>query len=128
VTMSAGVYHRRALQLMNAMQLCRDDLSSYASAAALLAVHSAISYNDALLLKLKGQRPKSEDHKQAITVIEKACRQARIEARGIKHLNQLLAAKTDVSYGSQIVDDERALALCIMAERFQAWAEPILHK
>ncbi len=98
--MIEDVYHRRALQLMNAMQLCRDDLKTYASAAALLAVHSAISYNDALLLKLKGQRHKSEDHKRAVIVIENACRQARLEGRGIKHLAHLLSAKTDVSYGS----------------------------
>jgi hypothetical protein len=30
------------------MKLCQDDLSAYASAEALLAVHSAISYSDAV--------------------------------------------------------------------------------
>jgi hypothetical protein len=50
------VYYRRATQLADAMSHCQDDLSAYASGASLLAVHSAISYNDALLIGLKGAR------------------------------------------------------------------------
>jgi hypothetical protein len=38
-----AVYYRRATQLADAMKLCQDDMPAYASAAALLAVHSAIS-------------------------------------------------------------------------------------
>jgi hypothetical protein len=64
--MSAEFYHERALQLVDAMKLCEDDLSSYAAAVAFLAVHSAISYNDAVLAKLKGRLWKAEDHRQAI--------------------------------------------------------------
>ncbi len=53
---SFAVYHRRAFQLANAMKLCKDDLVAYASAAALLAVHCAISYSDAVLVGLVGTR------------------------------------------------------------------------
>lgn len=124
--MTPDTYHQRALQLSRAMKLCHDDLSAYASAVALLAVHSAISYNDAVLIKLRGARGKGQDHKQAIAAVRRACADARIEVAGLAHLTKLVSAKSDVSYGDKAVDNERALALSVMAERFQTWAERLL--
>ena len=123
-----SIYHRRAAQFASAMKLCQDDLSAYASAAALLAVHSAISYSDALLIGLSGGRPRGENHREAIIALKRACTGARVDHRGIAHLQRLLSAKTDVSYGEKQVDTERITALCIAAERFQVWAERILQK
>jgi len=122
-----STYYRRATQFASAMKLCQDDLSAYASAAALLAVHSAISYSDALLIGLGSKRPRGEDHREAIAALKRACSGARIQRQGIAHLQKLLGAKTDVSYGEKQVDFERIEALCITAERFQTWAERILH-
>jgi hypothetical protein len=122
------VYHRRATQLADAMKLCQDDLSAYASAAALLAVHSAISYSDALLMGLGGARPRGENHREAIAALKRACSGAKIDRQGITHLDRLLSAKTDISYGEKQVDNQRIEALCIAAERFQVWAERILQK
>jgi len=122
------VYYRRATQLAAAMKLCQDGLSAYASAAALLAVHSAISYSDALLIGLGGARPRSENHREAITALKRVCTGARIDRQGIAHLQRLLSAKSEISYGEKQVDDERITALCIAAERFQVWAERILQR
>jgi hypothetical protein len=122
------VYYRRATQLADAMKLCQGDLSAYASAAALLAVHSAISYSDAVLIGLSGARPRGENHREAITALKRACSGARIDHRGITHLDRLLGAKTDISYGEKQVDNERIVALCIAAERFQVWSERILQR
>jgi hypothetical protein len=122
-----STYYRRAAQFASAMKLCQDDLSAYASAAALLAVHSAISYSDALLIGLGGTRPRGENHQEAIGALKRACSGARIERQGATHLQKLLGAKTDISYGEKQVDNERIEALCIAAERFQTWAERILH-
>jgi hypothetical protein len=122
------VYHRRATQLADAMKLCQDDLSAYASAAALLAVHSAISYSDAVLIGLGGARPRGENHQQAVVALKRACSGARLDHHGIAHLQRLLSAKTEISYGEKPVDDERVAALCIAAERFQVWAERILQR
>jgi hypothetical protein len=122
------VYYRRATQLADAMKLCQVDPSAYASAAALLAVHSAISYSDALLIGLSGARPRGENHREAITALKRACSGAKIDRQGITHLDRLLSAKTDISYGEKQVDNERIAALCITAERFQVWAERILQK
>jgi hypothetical protein len=123
-----SIYHRRATQLANAMKLCVDDLSAYASAAALLAVHSAISYSDAIMVGLDGTRPRGENHLEAVAALKRVCSRARIDHQGIAHLQKLLRAKTDISYGEKSVDDERIVALCIAAERFQVWAERILQR
>jgi hypothetical protein len=121
------IHHDRALQLADAMKLCHDDMAAYSSAVALLAVHSAISYNDAVLIRLTGQRSRSQDHRQAIVAIRKACRTRRnIQSDAIKHLDKLLDAKNDVTYGDKNVDSQKIEFLYIAAERFQAWAERVL--
>ena len=122
------VYHRRATQLADAMRLCQDDMAAYASAAALLAVHSAISYSDALLIGLGAGRPRGENHREAVTALKNACSGAKINHQGIGQLQKLLSAKTDISYGEKPVDDERAMKLCTAAERFQVWAERTLQR
>jgi hypothetical protein len=124
------VYYRRATQLAGAMKLClcQDDLSAYASAAALLAVHSAISYSDAILIGLGGARPRGNNHQEAVTALKRACSGAKIDHRGITHLQRLVSAKTDISYGEKSVDEERITSLCTSAERFEAGAERILKR
>ena len=121
------VYHRRARQLAGAMKLCQDGMPEYASAVALLAVHSAISYSDALLIGLGGKRPRGENHREAITALKRVCTGAKIEQQGIAHLQKLLSAKTDVSYGEKPVSEVRITALCDAATRFETWAERVLH-
>ena len=125
---SFTVYHRRARQLAGAMKLCQDDLAAYASAAVLLAVHSAISYNDALLVGLGDARPRGENHREAITALKRICTGAKIEQQGIAHLQKLLSAKTDISYGDKPVDENRITALCTAAFRFEKWAEQVLQR
>jgi hypothetical protein len=125
---SFTVYYRRATQCAEAMKLCRDDLPAYASAAVLLAVHSAISYSDAVLIGLGGARPRGENHREAISALKRACTRARIDQQGLGHFQRLISVKTDVSYGEKQVDDEKVEALCITAERFQVWAERILQQ
>lgn len=120
---SLEVYRGRALQFANAMRLCAEDCPSYASAVALLAVHSAISYNDALHIRLTGGRPKGEDHKDALRSTKKACEKAKIDLAGLGHLEKLLSAKTDISYGDRTVNTEYAQRLSTTAERFVRWVE-----
>jgi hypothetical protein len=117
------VYRRRATQMADAMKLCMDDLTSYASAAVLLAVHSAISFNDALLIKLQGKRSKADDHRTAVNNLKEACGKAKIEPKGVPHLQKLLSNKTDVSYGNKGINIDQATVLCLTSERFRAWAE-----
>jgi len=109
------------------MKLCQLTMSEYASAAGLLAVHSAISYSDALLIGLDGARPRGENHSEAIAALKRACTGAKIEPQGIAQLQKLLSAKTDISYGEKPVNEIRITALCEAAKRFETWAERVLH-
>lgn len=121
-----AVHHGRAEQLANAMELCHDDMAGYSAAVGVLAVHCAISYNDAVQIKLTGKRTKSQDHRRAVRGTEAACRSASVESRGIGHLERLLSAKTDISYGDARVDKRRIEYLYQAARAFRAWAESIL--
>jgi hypothetical protein len=125
---SFTVYYRRAAQLADAMKLCQEDLPAYASAAALLAVHSAISYSDALLIGLGDTRPHGENHREAVTALKRACTRAKIDQQGVGHFQRLLSVKTDVSYGEKRIDHETVAVLCVTAERFRVWAERILRQ
>jgi hypothetical protein len=120
------IHHDRALQLADAMNLCHDGMESYASAVALLAVHSAISFSDAVLIRLTGQRSRSKGHRKAIDAITEACKKAKIQTDGVKHLDKLVSAKTDISYGDREVDEQTVNVLYLAAGRFQAWAEHLL--
>ena len=122
----AGVHHGRASQLANAMELCHEDMGAYASAVGLLAVHSAISFGDAILISLTGKRSQTQDHSQAVSAITKACTKAKLRTDGVRHLSKLLGAKTDIAYGDKAVEDERIEFLYVAAGRFQAWAERLL--
>jgi hypothetical protein len=123
-----AVYHRRATQLADAMKLCHSDITSYASAAGLLAVHSAISYCDVLLISLGGKRSRGKDHRNAVVALRRACSGARLEPHGVPQLQKLLGAKTDIAYGERQVEHEQIEALCAAAERFQAWVERTLQQ
>ncbi len=118
-----GVYHERGLQLAKAMRLCQNNNPPFHSAAALLAIHSAIAYNDAVQLMLTGKRSKFQDHKRALEPTINACEKARIETKGIEQLRVLLGAKTGISYGDKQVEGQLAFRLCIAADRFEAWAQ-----
>src|SRR5271154_6430921 len=96
---SIGVYQSRAVELASAMKRCGAVDPSYPSAVALLAVHSAIAFQDALQIKLTGQRSRAQDHMQAVHDITNACTMKRVDKAGIKHLQRLVTAKTDISYG-----------------------------
>ncbi len=123
---SIGVYQSRAVELASAMKLCGAVDPGYPAAVALLAVHCAIAFQDALQIKLTGHRSRAQDHMQAVRDITKACTMKRVDTAGIKHLQRLVTAKTDVSYGERQVTKEQAEMLRVFAERFQSWAEGLL--
>lgn len=115
------VYFDRAGQLGFVRDFIRED-DSYPEATALLAVHTAIALNDALLLELVGRRPRNPDHATAVQETETACRARKADHRGLKHLRTLLSKKTEVSYGDTPTTVELAKLLAQTSERFEEWA------
>ena len=107
------------------MRLCRED-SAYAAATALLAVHSAIAYNDALQAKLVGKVKQGKNHVATVAETRKACKQARLPDQGLRHLQKLIGFKSDISYGDRNVETQLSQELSIDAERFESWALRLL--
>ncbi len=122
-----SVFLHRAKQLESARDLVAGD-ADYGSAAALLAVHTAIALNDALLLKLTGRRPRLSDHAKAADQTKAACSERKLGHGGVAHLQTLLSKKTLISYGDEITSPELAASLGVASSRFQEWAYSILIK
>jgi cytosine/adenosine deaminase-related metal-dependent hydrolase len=117
----AAHYRKRANQLFEGMALLSEDMGIYGNGAALLAVHSAISLNDAVLAAA-GKRAKAEDHRVAIQLLEKTCSVERKEAAGIGHLRWLIERKSDIAYGQDRVSEKEMLLTVTKARRFATWA------
>jgi hypothetical protein len=114
------VFVARAKQLRNARELIEHD-SAFASATALLAVHSGIALNDALLTIWCGTPTKGENHSDAVRVTKSECRTRKLDDRGVRHLESLIRSKSAISYGDEVVTYEKAAALAETAKRFESW-------
>ena len=116
------VHHRtRAKAFFDAMRLVSDDLPSYGEAVALLAVHSAISLSDAVVVAMIGARSNAQDHVAASKPLETLCQKKRLDRSGIKHLSWLLHRKTRFAYDDDVVVYAEIKLAAIAASRFRAW-------
>lgn len=121
------VFFERATQFSAARKLMEGE-ADYSSPLALLAVHSAISWNDAVLFKLIGGTFKGQDHMDSPRVTEKHCVTRKLNTDGISQLKKLVREKSKISYGDHRITPEAALALSISAERFEKWAVQTLER
>ncbi|MDQ2925399.1 MAG: hypothetical protein M3R43_07590 [Acidobacteriota bacterium] len=119
------VFVERGNQLSDSRRLMEGS-QEYTAALALVSIHSAIAFNDALLIKLSGQHLPTEDHMAAVNRTRSQCSANGIGADGIKHLKTLVAAKTKVSYSGQRTSIETATALSVASERFETWVRPLI--
>jgi hypothetical protein len=125
-------YIEKADHFFQAMRLAADDLPAYRTGISLLAVHSAISLNDAIAAGLTGKISRHQDHRVAVAELERISRKHRIgNLNGIGHLRWLVSEKTKIAYSSQRLDDALVRMSVTRAERFQSWAynnfKEILH-
>lgn len=118
--MRDDVFVGRAKQLRFVRDLVEPD-ASCSSATALLAVHSAIALNDALLTIWHGRRQRGQDHLEAARETDRQCRKRGLNRSGVRHLTSLLSQKTAVSYGDTRVSHEAAQALAETSRRFETW-------
>src|SRR5215210_2577377 len=109
------IHHRtRAKSFFDAMRLISDDLSTYGQAVALLAVHSAISLADAVLVANIGQRSNAQDHSMATRPLDRLCQKKELDRTGIKHLVWLMQRKSRYAYDDDpLVHSEIKLATVI---------------
>jgi len=116
-------YRDKADHFLHGMRLLADDFAAYRTGIGLLAIHSAISLNDAILAGITGARSRAEDHSAAARELSKICSELKIEqTQGVRHFSALLSRKTDVAYGDQRIDDNDVKSAIDRAERFANWA------
>jgi hypothetical protein len=115
-------YLQRARDFFLGMHLVRD-ADAYRNSAALLAIHSAVSFSDALRTGLGDVRLASDNHDQAADSLRRLLVPKRVElGNGLNHLKNLLASKSGVAYGNERLSDNELRKLILGAERFSAWA------
>ena len=118
-------YIQRATDFLEGMQLTRND-QSYLNSSALLAIHSAVSFTDALRLGLGDQSLASDDHKKAADSLQKMLSTRNTdEQTGLGHLRYLLSRKHLVAYGNRRLERTDYETLFTKAERFAKWADKI---
>lgn len=119
---NVDVFLNRAQDFARGMGLIREE-PTYAQSAALLAIHSAIAYTDALRLGLGDRLLSSDDHNSAIRALRSLVGPA--ENDGIAKLQNLLMYKSAISYGNRRTDTKRLQLLCTDSQRYARWANKI---
>jgi hypothetical protein len=115
-------YSRRAIDFFDGMQELRAAQVRVQSVA-LLAIHSAVSYSDALRVGLGDDRLTAERHEEAANVLKKLCTERRLkDISGVAHLAFLLSKKSSIAYGAQRTSEEVLETIVLRAERFAIWA------
>ena len=124
VAMQFHHYRDRARDFLGGMDLLQDDLDAYRYSSALLGIHGAISYADALRAGMGSKKLSSEDHSQAVEELKSLLNSRGFEQQqGIKHLRVLLSRKSRISYAAATVRKHEVEDIVKRAKRFADWAE-----
>jgi hypothetical protein len=122
-SVSVQHYLGRANDFFQGMKLLRDDLATFKSSSALLGIHGAIAYSDALRIGLGGQSLFADDHSAAEMELRKLCAARRYEKlNGIGRLRDLLNKKSRVAYSDAPLSENQVKLIVVDAERFEVWA------
>jgi hypothetical protein len=125
-------YLGRARDLHKAMDvLIRDefyilegDLVRFGYSPAILGIHSAISYSDALRAGLGSEKLSSSFHGDAVEDLRSRLASRSYENRkGVRHLEALLSKKTRVEYEAVAVRENEVEDIVKHAARFASWAD-----
>jgi hypothetical protein len=113
----------RARDFLQGADLMKEDLDQYRYSAALLGIHAAISYSDAMRIGLGSKKLSSDDHRQAAEDLKSLLGARKHDSgHGIDRFRRLLGYKSRIAYAQsasgmdfgKIVED---------ALRFAVWAE-----
>ena len=117
-------YLGRARDFLKGMDLLKEDLFEFRYSAALLGIHGAIGYCDALRIGLGSENLSSDNHDRAIADLHERLTTRRFENRdGVKRLERLLAKKSKIAYGAEASTASEIGLVVELAERFAVWAE-----
>jgi len=106
------------------MRLLRDDLAEFKSSSALLGIHCAISYSDALRTGMGCADVSSDDHQNAVNDLKLRLASRKFEKmQGAIRLERLLSKKNRIAYASGVPRENEIEDIVKQAERFAFWAE-----
>ena len=119
----------RYLRVARALRRSGEDLSAlaeesdrYGNAIAIVAIHAAIAYADALSVAYGGFKSAEGDHERAVDALQDALG-ARVDAGQVKALLAILKRKDAVSYQGVYFTTAEAAALVERLRGFADWAE-----
>lgn len=123
--MQVQTYLGRARDFLEGFNLLKDDLDEFRFSSALLGIHCAISYSDALRTGMGCENVSSEDHRSAADDLKKRLTEDRIveNLRGVEHLKNLLSKKSRIEYASETVRKDEVEDIVKHTRRFVDWAE-----
>ena len=91
---------------------------------AVLCVHAAIAYGDALAILAAGRKSKSGDHRDAAPFLSSIVPvRTAADKAAIRAFQAILNRKDEVSYADDILDESEAAALLDRLRIFARWAE-----
>ncbi|HKP74414.1 MAG TPA: hypothetical protein VJT67_02675 [Longimicrobiaceae bacterium] len=120
----AEKYRRVALSFLEGARILAelaDENDPTGNAIAVITVHAAIAWSDALTIAYAGMKSTDGDHNRAADLLHNALG-ARIDAQALRSLRMVLHKKDTVAYRGDYYRVPDALALLERAEEFCAWA------
>ncbi len=117
-------YIQRATDFSSGMKLLSNE-PEYWNSAALLAIHSAISYSDALRTGLGDENLSNSDHSRAADLLQQKLPSWVEDLKGIRHFRKLLSKKSDLEYDKWRPSATDSNDLVTAAIRFEIWANHI---
>ena len=110
--------------LLRDEKLLGNDLSTYRLSSALLGIHCAISYSDALRTGMGCADVSSDDHRNAANDLKQRLADRKFEkTQGAVRFERLLSKKNRVEYDPVTVRENEVEDIVIQATRFADWAE-----
>jgi hypothetical protein len=109
---------------MELMELMKEDPTEFMYSSALLGIHGAISYCDALRVGMGIKKLSSEDHSRAASELKLLLDSRRFEQmQGVRHFKLLLSCKSKISYAAETMTKSEIEDVVKRATRFADWAE-----
>jgi len=114
----------RARDFLKGVDILSYELAEYRYSSALLGIHCAIAYSDALRYGLGSVKLSSEDHKSAARDLRSRLASRKFEnLQGADRLEKLLSRKSRVAYSAEDTTENLAEEIVKQAQRFAKWAE-----
>jgi len=104
-----------------------DEEDHFGNAIAIVAVHAAIAWSDAVSIAYAGMKSTDGDHVRAADLLQDSLG-ARTDAQALRSLRSVLQKKDMIAYGGDYYRVSEARALLAKVEAFCAWAETMYER